>query len=66
MVGLLVLLQLSAAVPPPLEVARHALHRADTSAAVAALVSIVQPDTSYPADETAALLLLRWIGRSPW
>lgn len=67
MVALLALLQLqlSPAAPPPLEVARHALHRADTSAAVAALIGIVRPDTAYPSEETAALLLLRWIGRSP-
>ncbi len=65
MVALLTLLQLAAPASPSLEAARHALHAADTSAAVASLVAMVEPDTVFTADEASALILLRWIGRSP-
>jgi hypothetical protein len=64
-VGLVALLQVSVGAPPPLEAARGALAHADTSAAVASLVELVRPDTVYTPEETAALLLLRWMARSP-
>jgi hypothetical protein len=64
-VALFTLLQLAAPASPSLAAARHALHAADTSAAVATLMARVTPDTTYTAEETTALILLHWISRGP-
>jgi hypothetical protein len=65
MLALVALIQVSVATPPALDAARLALHRGDTATAVATLVARVQADSVYGSEDVAALLLLRWIGRSP-
>ena len=65
MLAFVALLQISAATPPSLDAARQALRHTDTSAAVATLVALVQTDSVYDSRDVTALLLLRWIGRSP-
>jgi hypothetical protein len=65
MLALIALFQVSAATPSSLDAARQALRHADTAAAVAALATVLQTDTVYDSQDVAAVLLLRWIGRSP-
>jgi len=64
MLVLVAFLQVSLATPSHLDDARRALHAADTAAAVATLSALVTSDTTITSEEIAALLLLRWIGRS--